>query len=283
VSGGIFAGGTAHVPLSRNTTTAKGRMLMRASTVAFMQNKVPEVTVTFWIIKILSTTVGETGADYLAVHVGLGMATTVGMMVAVLAALLTTQLRRREYVPWVYWSTVVLISIVGTQLTDILTDSLGVSLYVTTVAFTIALCIAFFLWHQSEGTLSIQSIVTRRREVFYWAVVLVTFALGTAAGDLATEAIGLGFGLGTIVFGGLLVMMAAAAYSGANPIGIFWLAYILTRPFGASLGDLLSQSRHYGGLGLGTVITSAIFLAVIVVLVSAHSINRARSHEAANL
>jgi uncharacterized membrane-anchored protein len=258
-------------------------MLMRASTVAFMQNKVPEVTVTFWIIKILSTTVGETGADYLAVHVGLGMATTVGMMVAVLAALLTTQLRRREYVPWVYWSTVVLISIVGTQLTDILTDSLGVSLYVTTVAFTIALCIAFFLWHQSEGTLSIQSIVTRRREVFYWAVVLVTFALGTAAGDLATEAIGLGFGLGTIVFGGLLVMMAAAAYSGANPIGIFWLAYILTRPFGASLGDLLSQSRHYGGLGLGTVITSAIFLAVIVVLVSAHSINRARSHEAANL
>jgi len=232
-----------------------------------MLNKVPEATLTFWVIKIMSTTVGETGADYLAVHVGLGTAVTAGIMASLLAAALLVQLRARQYVPWIYWLTVVLVSVVGTQITDALTDGFGVSLYVSTAVFAAALAATFAAWYASERTLSIHSIVMTKRELFYWTAILFTFALGTAAGDLATEALGLGFQLGVLVFGALIAAITAAYYLGANAVLAFWLAYILTRPLGASLGDLLSQARAYGGLGLGTVVTSVAFLAVIVVLV----------------
>jgi uncharacterized membrane-anchored protein len=232
-----------------------------------MLNKVPEVTAIFWIIKILSTTVGETGADYLAVHVGLGATVTAAIMACLLAASLILQLRAQSYIPWTYWLTVVLISVVGTQITDLLTDKLEISLYLTTAAFACALAVTFAIWYGVERTLSIHSIVTTRRELFYWLAILFTFALGTAAGDLATEALGLGFQIGVIVFGALIALIATAYYLGANPVLTFWLAYILTRPLGASLGDLLSQSRGYGGVGLGTVYTSIAFLTVIVALV----------------
>jgi uncharacterized membrane-anchored protein len=232
-----------------------------------MLNKVPEVTTIFWIIKILSTTVGETGADYLAVHVGLGATVTAAIMACLLAASLILQLRAQSYIPWTYWLTVVLISVVGTQITDLLTDKLEISLYLTTAAFACALAVTFAIWYGVERTLSIHSIVTTRRELFYWLAILFTFALGTAAGDLATEALGLGFQLGVVVFGALIALIATAYYLGANPVLTFWLAYILTRPLGASLGDLLSQSRGYGGVGLGTIYTSIAFLTVIVALV----------------
>lgn len=232
-----------------------------------MLNKVPEVTVIFWIIKVMSTTVGETGADYLAVKAGLGVAFTDAIMGALLLAALGIQLSRKRYVPWVYWLTVVLVSVVGTQITDFLTDKLEISLYVSTTAFAVALAATFAIWYSVERTLSIHSIVTSRRELFYWAAILLTFALGTAAGDLATEALGLGFNVGVIVFGILIGMIGIAYWLGANAVLTFWLAYILTRPLGASLGDLLSQSKEYGGLGLGTIVTSAIFLVVIAALV----------------
>ena len=170
--------------------------------------------------------------------------------------------------PWIYWLTVVLVSIVGTQLTDLLTDKLEISLYVSTATFAVALAATFAIWYGVERTLSIHSIVTTRRELFYWTAILFTFALGTAAGDLATEALGLGFQLGVVAFGALIVAVAVAYYAGGNPVLTFWLAYILTRPLGASLGDLLSQSRDYGGIGLGTVQTSIAFLTVIVGLVA---------------
>jgi uncharacterized membrane-anchored protein len=231
-------------------------------------NKVPEVITIFWIIKVLSTTVGETGADYLAVHVGLGASTTAAIMVGFLVVALILQLRARSYVPWIYWLTVVLVSIVGTQITDLLTDKLEVSLYVSTAVFACVLAAIFAVWYGVERTLSIHTIVTTRRELFYWAAILFTFALGTAAGDLATEALGLGFQLGVVAFGALIAVIAIAYYIGANPVLTFWLAYILTRPLGASLGDLLSQSRNYGGVGLGTIYTSLAFLTVIVALVA---------------
>jgi uncharacterized membrane-anchored protein len=233
-----------------------------------MLNKVPEVTLVFWIIKIMSTTVGETGADYFAVHVGLGTTVTGAIMVCSLAVALTIQLRARRYVPWTYWLSVVLVSVVGTQITDALTDKLEISLYMSTVGFAVALAVTFAVWYRAEWTLSIHTIVTRRRELFYWAAILFTFALGTAAGDLATEALGLGFNLGVVVFGALIAVIASAYYFGADAVLTFWLAYILTRPLGASLGDLLSQSRTYGGLGLGTIYTSLAFLTVIVALVA---------------
>jgi uncharacterized membrane-anchored protein len=232
-----------------------------------MLNKVPEVTAIFWIIKILSTTVGETGADYLAVHVGLGATVTAAIMACLLAAALILQIRAQSYIPWTYWLTVVLVSVVGTQLTDLLTDKLEISLYLSTATFACALAVTFATWYGVERTLSIHSIVTTRRELFYWLAVLFTFALGTAAGDLATEALGLGFQIGVVVFGALIALIATGYYLGANPVLTFWLAYILTRPLGASLGDLLSQSQNYGGVGLGTIYTSIAFLTVIVALV----------------
>jgi uncharacterized membrane-anchored protein len=237
-----------------------------------MLNKVPQVILIFWIIKIMSTTVGETGADYLAVHVGLGTLITDGVMVALLMAALLLQLRARQYVPWRYWVTVVLVSVVGTQITDFLTDKLEISLYVSTAVFTVILAAGFAIWYAVERTLSIHTIVTTRRELFYWAAILFTFALGTAAGDLATEALMMGFNLGVLAFGTLIAAIAAAYYLGANAVLTFWIAYILTRPLGASLGDLLSQSRPNGGLGLGTIHTSVTFLVVIASLVAFLSI-----------
>jgi uncharacterized membrane-anchored protein len=244
-----------------------------------MLNKVPEVTLAFWVIKIMSTTVGETGADYLAVHVGLGTAMTSGITVSLLLACLLLQLRMRRYTPWIYWLTVVLVSIVGTQITDALTDGLGVSLYASTAAFSVVLAATFAVWYYTERTLSIHTIVTTRRELFYWAAILFTFALGTAAGDLATEALGLGFNVGVMAFGALIAAIGAAYYLGADAVLTFWLAYILTRPLGASLGDLLSQARTYGGLGLGTVYTSIGFLTVIVALVAFISFDARRAQQ----
>lgn len=239
----------------------------RPFTVKLMLNKVPEITLAFWFIKIMSTTVGETGADYLTVNVGLGATVTTLLMMGLLAASLIAQLRVRRYIPAIYWLTVVLVSVVGTEITDALTDGLGVSLYVSTAVFSVLLAATFLVWYAVEKTLSIHSIVTRRRELFYWTAILFTFALGTASGDLATEALGLGFTLGVVIFGLLILVVAGAYYLGANAILTFWIGYILTRPLGASLGDLLSQSQTYGGLGLGTIVTSAVFLLIIVALV----------------
>jgi len=245
-------------------------------------NKVPEVTLSFWIIKIMSTTVGETGADFLAVNAGFGLGLTSTVMVGLLAVALFTQLRTRRYTPWIYWLTVVLVSVVGTQITDLLTDGLGVSLYVSTSVFAITLAAIFFVWYRVERTLSIHDIVTRSRELFYWSAILCTFALGTAAGDLATEALGLGFTWGAVAFGALIGITYAIWRMGGNAVLTFWIGYILTRPFGAALGDLLTQAKTYGGLGMGAMWTSALFLCVIVMLVGVaqFGMNSGRSTQA---
>ena len=234
-----------------------------------MLNKVPEVTTMFWVVKILSTTVGETCADFLAVRAGLGTTATSLLMAGLLAGALVLQLRARRYVPWMYWLAVVLVSIVGTQITDVLTDKLEVSLYTSTALFATALAVIFVTWFAVERTLSIHTIVTTRRELFYWTAILATFALGTAAGDLATEALGLGFRLGVVVGAALIAAVYAAYGLGANAVLTFWIAYILTRPLGASLGDFLSQAPKYGGVGMGALGVSALFLTVIVALVTA--------------
>lgn len=233
-----------------------------------MLNKVPEVSLIFWVIKIMSTTVGETGSDYLTLHVGLGVLLTDALMLCLLIGAMTLQLRADRYIPWRYWLSVVLVSVVGTEITDFLSDKLHVSLYVSTAGFAVLLGIAFTVWYRSERTLSIHSIVTRKRELFYWSAILCTFALGTAAGDLATEALALGFRFGVVICGAMIAATTYAYYRGANPILTFWIAYVLTRPLGASLGDLLSQHHADGGLGLGTIGTSACFLVVIVASVA---------------
>ncbi|MGW4946901.1 COG4705 family protein [Actinoplanes sp. NPDC004185] len=234
--------------------------------------KVPAITATFWVIKVLSTTIGETFADYLAVNVGLGPLVTDALMITVLAVALVIQLRTRQYTPWIYWLCVVLVSIVGTQITDFFTDTLGVSLYLSTAVFAVILVAVFILWYRQERTLAITSIDTPRREGFYWGAILTTFALGTAAGDLATEALSLGFRNGTLIFGGLILLTWIAFKAGAGQVLTFWIAYILTRPLGASLGDLLTQSKDFGGLDLGPSTTSLLFFVVILGLVAREQI-----------
>ena len=229
--------------------------------------KVPVITATFWVIKVLSTTIGETFSDYLTVNVGLGPAVTDAIMFAVLLAALTIQFRTRRYTPWIYWLCVVLVSIVGTQVTDFFTDTLGVSLYVSTAVFAVVLAIVFAVWYRQERTLAITSIDTPRREGFYWGAILTTFALGTAAGDLATEALNLGFRNGVLIFGGLILATWLAYRLGAGQVLTFWIAYVLTRPLGASLGDLLTQDKQFGGLALGASVTSLLFFATILLLV----------------
>ncbi|GAB3883788.1 COG4705 family protein [Terrabacter terrigena] len=239
-------------------------------------NKVPAITATFWLIKVLSTTIGETFADYLAVDVGLGTAATDGAMVTLLAVALVAQLRAKRLVPWLYWLTVVLVSIVGTQITDFFTDTLGVSLYVSTAAFSVVLAVVFTLWWRQERTLAITAIDTPRRERYYWGAILTTFALGTAGGDLATEALSLGFRNGALIFGGLILAVWLGRRLGLDAVLAFWIAYVLTRPLGASLGDLLTQDRDFGGLGLGASRTSLLFLGVIIALVAREQVNANR-------
>jgi uncharacterized membrane-anchored protein len=231
-------------------------------------NRVPEVKIDFWLIKLMAVTMGETAADYLAVNMGFGLTTTSLFMSAILAVALALQFMQRKYVPWVYWTAVVLISIVGTLITDNLVDNFHVALETTTVFFTIALALTFAVWYAVEKTLSIHSIFTTRREIFYWLAILFTFSLGTAAGDLVAEAFGLGFLTTGVIFGAIIAAITAAYYFfNLNAILAFWAAYIFTRPLGASLGDFLSQPVEYGGLGFGTIVTSLLFLGCIAGLV----------------
>ncbi|MFH8774412.1 hypothetical protein ACIF83_18880 [Streptomyces sp. NPDC085866] len=231
-------------------------------------NKVPEVTVYFWFIKVLCTTVGETAADLLNEKAGLGLTGVSVLMSALLAVVLVVQFRTSAYRAGVYWLAVALISVVGTLISDNLTDNMGVPLELSTTVFALVLAVVFVVWYRRERTLSIHSIDSTGRESFYWLAVLFTFALGTAAGDLVSERMDLGYWLSAVLFALAIAAVAVAHFAlGLDAVWSFWIAYILTRPLGASIGDYLSQPTGDGGLGLGTVITSALFLAVILGLV----------------
>ncbi|MGD6741538.1 hypothetical protein ACOKM3_06780 [Streptomyces sp. BH106] len=231
-------------------------------------NKVPEVTVYFWVIKVLCTTVGETAADLLNEKLGLGLTGVSLLMGTLLAVVLVVQFRANAYRAGVYWTAVALISIVGTLVSDNLTDNFGVPLETSTTVFALCLAVVFVLWFRSERTLSIHSVDTPRRECFYWLAVLFTFALGTAAGDLIAERMAVGYWLSAVLFALAIAAVAVAHFAfGMNAVWSFWTAYVLTRPLGASAGDYLSQPAGDGGLGFGTVVTSVLFLAVILALV----------------
>ena len=233
-----------------------------------MLNKVPSITLFFWIIKILATTVGETAADYLSTTLNLGLTITSYVMSGILLMVLIVQLRCKKYIPSVYWLVVVLLSVVGTLISDNLVDHLGVSLGTTSILFGSALAIVFVCWYLSEKTLSVHEITTTKRELFYWAAILFTFSLGTSAGDLISESSGLGYAYATLLFAVIIgLVFLTYKYLKLNSILAFWIAYILTRPLGASLGDLLSQPKNNGGLNLGTTVTSIAFLATILSLV----------------
>jgi uncharacterized membrane-anchored protein len=245
-----------------------------------MLSKVPEITVWFWIIKVLCTTVGESFADWINMTLGVGLNATALIFTAVFGVVLAWQLSLNRYVPFAYWLTVVVVSVTGTLYTDILTDDLHVPLALSTSVFAAALAVVFGVWWARERTLSIHSIVTLPRELFYWLAILVTFALGTASGDWILELTGWGPGTSVLLPAGLIVAVVIGWRLGANPVLSFWLAYILTRPLGANLGDWMGFPPDQQGLGLGTAVTSLIFLTAILATVIYLTVTRSDVMEA---
>ncbi len=239
-----------------------------------MLNKVPEATIFFWIIKVLCTTVGETASDFLNVNLGFGLTGTAIVAGILLTVILFFQFKSKKYIPAIYWLAVVLISIFGTLVTDIMTDSIGVPLEISTIGFTIALMLTFAIWYRSEKTLSMHSIDTTKREAFYWFAILFTFALGTASGDLMAESLGLGYLVTGLIVVAVVVAISIAWKLGLDSVLGFWIVYIMTRPLGASLGDYLTQPPKYSGLGLGATLTTAIFLTAILFTVVFLSITK---------
>ena len=249
-------------------TTLEATQKLNRNTMKQLLIKVPQVTLFFWVIKIMATTVGETAADYLSETFKLGLTTISYIMGGLLLLLLIIQFRTKKYTPAIYWAVVVFISVVGTLISDNLVENLGVSLVTSIIIFGSALTLIFICWYASEKTLSVHSINTTKRELFYWAAILFTFSLGTSAGDFVAESTGLGYAYAAFMFAGIITLtFLAYYYLKLNTIWAFWIAYILTRPLGASLGDLLSQPVSEGGIGLGTTVTSIIFLVIILGLV----------------
>jgi uncharacterized membrane-anchored protein len=235
-------------------------------------SKVPAVTALFWLIKILSTALGEATSDYLVHRFNPYLAVIGGFFA--FAVVLAIQFAVRSYIPGVYWLAVVMVAVFGTMAADVLHIEFGVPYVFSTILFAIMLTLVFTAWQRSEGTLSIHSIHTPRREAFYWAAVVATFAMGTAAGDLAAYTAGLGF-LSAGLFFAVLFALPGIGYRffGLNPILAFWFAYVLTRPLGASFADWLGKSRSGGGLGLGDGPVSLVLAILIAALVGYLSVS----------
>jgi uncharacterized membrane-anchored protein len=246
----------------------------------FALKKVPEITLIFWATKLLTTAMGEATSDFLVAKINPYVAVSIGGL-ALLTAL-CLQFVARRYVSWRYWLSVSMVAVFGTMAADGLHVQLGVPYAVSTALFAVILGILFVLWHRSEGTLSIHSITTPRREVFYWLTVLATFALGTAAGDLSASTLGLGYLSSGFLFMGLIAIPALGYWLfGLNEILAFWLAYILTRPLGASFADWMSKSRAVGGLGWGdgrVAISLTIIIIVCVIYMSFGGHERKHEH-----
>ena len=237
-------------------------------------NKVPEITLFFWVIKILCTTVGETAADFINVNLNFGLTRTSIVTGVLLIIALIFQFRSKKYVPTIYWTTVALVSVFGTLVTDNLTDKIGIPLETSTIIFSILLGLTFIVWYLKEKTLSVHNIVTRQREVFYWLAILFTFALGTASGDLMAEGLALGYFTTGIIVASVIAITSIAWRLRLNSVLSFWIIYIMTRPLGASIGDYLSQPANHGGLGLGATVTSIIFVVGIIITVTYLSITK---------
>jgi uncharacterized membrane-anchored protein len=258
-------------PASRDTR--RGGAMHPLFATLYAMRKVPEITVYFWIVKLLTTAMGESTSDYLVYHIDPYIAVGLGAIGLAIAMLL--QLSVGRYVAWIYWLAVLMVAIFGTMAADALHIQLGVPYAVSTAFFAIALAVIFVAWYRTERTLSIHSIVTRRRELFYWATVLATFALGTATGDLTATTIGLGYFASAVLFA-VVIALPALGYQllGLNTIAAFWFAYIITRPLGASIADWLGKSRGVGGLNLGDGPVSFVLAVLIIGFVGYLTVTR---------
>lgn len=234
--------------------------------------KVPEVTVYFWIVKLLSTAMGESTSDYLVFHINPYVAVIFGCIGLVVSLILQFSVQR--YIPWVYWLAVVMVAVFGTMAADVTHVVLGVPYLISTIFFASALAIIFIAWYTTEKTLSIHSIYTRRREMFYWATVMATFALGTAAGDMTASTLGLGYFPSFVLFAILFAVPAVAhRFFGLNAIVAFWFAYVITRPLGASFADWMGKP-FLGGLGLGDARVALVLAILIIIFVGYLTMSR---------
>lgn len=228
-------------------------------------NRVAGLGVLFWVVKVFSTTVGETAADYVSVNLHVGLTKTTILMGVIALAVGFWNFKLKRYFAPAYWSLIVMMSIEGTLITDVLVDQMNVSLVVLDVCFTITMGLIFYLWYQKEHSLSIHSINNDSREMFYWVIVLTTFALGTGVGDTISEYLHFGYLNSLILFGSIFILSGALFFSKViNGVLAFWIAFIITRPIGASLGDLFIQSPKDGGLGISVAVINVIFFMVII-------------------
>jgi uncharacterized membrane-anchored protein len=227
-------------------------------------NKVADITIIFWLIKIISTTVGEASADFFGSHFG-SKAMAIAFILLVVSIII--QIKFKRYVPWMYWTVIILVAVFGTMFADAV-HHLGIAIQYSTAIFTAMLLLSLWVWYAFEKTLDVHSIYTTRREIFYWTVIFFTFALGTAAGDLFASGLHLGFLEATLIFAAIIVVIPSLLYlCRVNSIFLFWVTYILTRPLGASAADLLGKPVSHGGFGLGDGTTSLISFAVTLILI----------------
>lgn len=234
--------------------------------------KVPEITIYFWIVKLLTTAMGESTSDYLVYHINPYIAVALGGIGLLVSLVL--QLSVRQYVAWIYWFAVVMVAIFGTMAADVIHVVLNIPYLVSTVFFAAALAVIFVVWYVSERTLSIHSINTFRRELFYWAAVVATFALGTAAGDMTAATLNLGYFSSGVLFAILFALPALAYWLlGLNGIIAFWFAYIVTRPLGASFADWFGKPS-LGGLGLGDTVVALVLTILIIGFVGYLTVTR---------
>ncbi len=231
-------------------------------------NRVARLGVLFWVIKILSTTVGETAADYFSVNLNLGLTLTAIIMGVITIGVTYWNFKQKKYFPPAYWLLIVMMSIEGTLITDLLVEKLNVSILILDVVFTVAMVLLFYFWYKKEHTLSIHSINNDKREIFYWLIVLTTFALGTGVGDTVSEHFNFGYLNSLILFGSIFILAGILAYYKViSGVLAFWVAFIVTRPIGASLGDLLIQSPKDGGFGISLILINIIFFVIIILAV----------------
>jgi uncharacterized membrane-anchored protein len=247
-------------------------------------NRVARLGILFWVIKILSTTVGETAADYFSVNLNLGLTLTAIIMGVITIGVTYWNFKQKKYFPPAYWLLIVMMSIEGTLITDLLVEKLNVSIYTLDIVFTVAMGLLFYFWYKKEHTLSIHSINNDKREIFYWLIVLTTFALGTGVGDTVSEHLNFGYLNSLILFGSIFILSGILTYYKViSGVVAFWIAFIVTRPIGASLGDLLIQQPKDGGLGISLIIINIIFFVVIIACVIYLTMTQAKSIDGKNL
>ena len=241
-------------------------------------SKVPRVTLAFWIVKIFATTLGETGGDALSMQLNLGYAVSTLIFLGFFLVTLAAQVKSKHYHPLFYWAVVVATTTVGTTTSDYFDRTLGLG-YVKTSAILLALVIAMlFMWRRTTGAIRVDHITARKDEIFYWVTILISNTLGTALGDFVATTTGLGFEGGALVFAGLIALVGVAHYKTRISASVlFWAAYVLTRPLGATLGDILTKPHNQGGLNLSRIISSLVIAVIMVILISMTSLRRRAS------